>query len=44
MTRALQLVDIACFGDAFSVLGQTMAKDVGHEDNVHFLADGTDRL
>ena len=44
MTGALQLVDIGGFGDAFSVFGETMAKDIGDENNVHFFTDGADGL
>ena len=42
--RALQLVDIAGIGDAFSVLGKTMAEHIGDQHNVHFFADGADGL
>lgn len=44
VARALQLVDIAGIGDAFSVLGKTVAKDIGDQHNVDFFADGADGL
>jgi hypothetical protein len=44
VTGALQLVDIGGFSDAFSVFRQTMAKDIGDENNIHFFTDGADGL
>lgn len=44
MARALQFVDVAGLGHAFSVFGQTMSEHIGHQHHVHFLANGTHRL
>jgi hypothetical protein len=44
VARALQLVDIAGIGDAFSVLGKSVAEDIGNENNVHLFADGANGL
>lgn len=44
MTRTAQLFDIAGIGHAFSVLRQTMAKHIRHENHIDFFADGADGL
>lgn len=44
MTSATQLFNITGVSHAFSVLGQPMAKDVGHQNNIDLFADGAHGL
>ena len=44
MRRALQLHDVFSIDNALAVLWQPVTKHVGHQHNIHFFANGAQRL
>ena len=44
MAGALQLDHIALFGEATTMFGQSVAKDIGHENDIDLFTDGAHSL